>query len=176
MEEPILTALRRIIRAIDLRSRRLVEESGLTGPQLMVLRAAARLSGSPIGAIAREVHLSQPTVTGILDRLERQGLIRRERGEPDRRIVLVTVTPEGGRVLRAAPSLLEDGFRTQLARLESWEQTQILATLQRLASMMGAEGLDASPVLATGPIDPAGEPATKKAGSRKAKPGERQAS
>jgi DNA-binding MarR family transcriptional regulator len=152
-EDEIVSALRRIVRAIDLRSRRLFEESGLTGPQLLVLREASRLSGAPISALARAVVLSQPTVSGIIDRLERRGMVRRARGTGDRRTVLVAVTPEGGRALRDAPSLLQDRFRSELERLEKWEQTQVLATLQRVAAMMDAEEIDAAPVLTTGPID-----------------------
>lgn len=157
-EAAIVAALRRIVRAIDLRSRRLVETSGLTGPQLLVLRQTSRLSGAPISALARAVDLSQPTVSGIIDRLEKRGLVRRARDTGDRRIVLVTVTTEGGRALRDAPSLLQDRFVSELARLEEWEQTQLLATLQRVATMMGAEEIDAAPVLATGPIEAAGIP------------------
>jgi DNA-binding MarR family transcriptional regulator len=158
-ETEIVAALRRIVRAIDLRSRELVETSGLTGPQLLVLREASRLSGAPISALARAISLSQPTVSGIIDRLEKRGLVRRARGTGDRRTVFVTVTTEGGRALRSAPSMLQDRFRSELARLEEWEQTQLLATLQRVASMMGAEEIDAAPMLAPGPIDATGNPA-----------------
>ena len=163
-EDEIVSALRRIVRAIDLRSRRLFEESGLTGPQLLVLREASRLSGAPISALARAVVLSQPTVSGIIDRLERRGMVRRARGTGDRRTVMVAVTVKGARTLRDAPSLLQDSFRSELARLKEWEQTQLLATLQRVAAMMDAEEIDAAPVLATGPIDAievlgSGEPA-----------------
>lgn len=151
-EAEIVAALRRVMRAIDLRSRALFQEVGLTGPQLLVLRDVARLTGRPVSTVARTVNLSQPTVSGILDRLERRGLVRRDRGEADRRTVIVTITAEGGRILRDAPSLLQDHFWRQLAELEGWEQTQILAILQRLASMMDAEAIDAAPVLATGPL------------------------
>jgi DNA-binding MarR family transcriptional regulator len=152
-EAEIVAALRSIVRAIDLRSRRLFEQSGLTGPQLLVLREASRLEGASIGAVARAVDLSQPTVSGIIDRLERRGMVRRVRGTGDRRTVVVTVTPEGGRTLRDAPSLLQDRFRSGLARLKEWEQTQLLATLQRVVAMMDAAEIDAAPVLATGPVD-----------------------
>lgn len=159
LEEAIVAALRRIVRAIDLRSRRLFDQLGLTGPQLMVLREARRLGSSPISALARKVNLSQPTVSGIVDRLEKRALVRRDRSTSDRRTVAVTITPEGGRVLREAPSLLQDRFLAELERLEQFEQTQILATLQRIAWMMDAEDIDAAPVLETGALTaPVSEP------------------
>ncbi len=155
MENQIVAALRRIIRAIDLHSRRLAEEHGLTGPQLATLQAAANLGVSSTGALARAVHLSGPTVTGILDRLTNRGLVDRTRNGQDRRSVTVRLTCDGEDVLAAAPSLLQDRFRQELVRLEEWEQTTILATLQRIAAMMDAESLDASPLLVPGSLDAA---------------------
>jgi len=156
-EDQIVAAIRRIIRAVDLHSRRLVEAHGLTGPQLAVLGAAARLGKTSISALARTVHLSQPTVTGILDRLERRDLVKRCRDEADRRTVNATVTSEGRAMLERAPSLLQDRFRRELVKLREWELTMTLATLQRIAEMMEAESLEASPVLVAGPIDAAPE-------------------
>lgn len=155
LEDEIVSALRRIVRAIDLHSRRMVEECGLTAPQIVVLREARRLGGASISTLARAASLGQPTVSGILDRLEAQGLVRRERSRHDKRSVFVRVTAKGKRALAAAPSLLQDRFRVELSRLEEWERTQILALLQRLASMMDAEAIDAAPMLATGALAPA---------------------
>lgn len=152
IEDDIVAALRRIIRAIDLQSRRLFDRHRLTGPQLATLREAARLPGCSTGSLARAVHLSQPTVTGILNRLERQGLVRRERSVGDRRSVQIHVSQAGAELLGGAPSLLQDRFRSELARLETWERHSLLAALQRIASMMDAQELDAAPMLDTAPV------------------------
>lgn len=167
-ETQIVAAIRRIIRAVDLHSRRLVDEHGLTGPQLAVLREAAALGRTSVSALARRVHLSQPTVTGIVDRLERRGLAERCRDSEDRRSVNVNVTVAGHKVLNRAPSLLQDRFRRELAKLREWERTLTLASLQRIAEMMEAETLDASPVLVAGPVDAAAEPRAGAANPRKA--------
>jgi len=156
LEDQIVSALRRIVRAIDLQSRRMVEQCGLTSPQIVVLRETSRLGSASIGTLARAASLGQPTVSGIVDRLEAQGLVRRERSKQDRRSSVVALTPKGGRVLKKAPSLLQDRFRAELARLEDWERTQILAMLQRLASMMDADAIDAAPMLETGLLTDAG--------------------
>lgn len=153
-EDQVLIALRRIVRAIDIHSRRLFEQCGLTGPQLATLRAAWSLGdAASAGAVARSIHLSQPTVSGILDRLERQELLTRTRDDSDRRNVLIQVTPAGERVLRSSPSLLQDRFIRALRALQSWEQSQMLATLQRIAFMMDAEEIEAAPLLVTGSVD-----------------------
>lgn len=77
--DEVLTALRRIIRAIDLHSRQLTKETSLTGPQLMLMRAIAEHPGDTTRSIAKVVNLSQATVTSIIDRLEAKGLVFRQR-------------------------------------------------------------------------------------------------
>lgn len=152
-EQQIVAAIRQIVRAVDLHSRRLVENYGLTGPQLATLQAAQRLAPASPSAIARAVHLSQATVTGILHRLERRGLIVRRRNGDDRRVVIIELTPDGNRLLSATPSLLQDRFRVELERLDDWERLMILSTLQRVAKLMDAEQLDAAPHLISDIVD-----------------------
>ena len=150
--EMVIVALRRIIRAIDLRSRFLVTNYGLTGPQLTVLRELSAHSGVSVGELTRAIHLSQPTVTGILDRLVKRGLVRRHRSDEDRRRVQVWVTDEAKQLLTDAPPLLQEEFTAQFGKLEDWEQTQILSAIQRVVSMMEAKHIDAKPILTTGPV------------------------
>ncbi len=152
IENEIVAALRRIMRAVDQHSRQLLDGFGLTGPQLLVLQEAARRGDAAASTLARGVHLSRPTVTGILDRLEKRGLVVRSPDPKDRRSHRISVTAAGTRMLEHAPSLLQDRFRLELGSAEEWERTMILATLQRIASMMDAESLAAAPVLVTGPM------------------------
>jgi DNA-binding MarR family transcriptional regulator len=126
-----------------------MDQHGVTGPQLVALQEAARLGTASVSALARNVHVSHPTMTGILDRLEKRGLVKRGRDEKDRRVVTISVTANGSALLDAAPSPLQDRFRDEIARQEEWEQTLMLSTLQRIAAMMQAEDLEAFPVLAT---------------------------
>ena len=150
LEDQVIVALRRITRAIDLHSRELMLEFGLTAPQLAALHAIQRLQPVALSALARSIHLSQGTITGILSRLEKRGLVTRTQSPTDRRSSLVELSAEGEELLNAAPSLLQDTFRQELLRLKEWEQTQMLATLQRIASMMDAQDIDAAPLLAAG--------------------------
>jgi DNA-binding MarR family transcriptional regulator len=152
IEDEIVAALRRIIRAVDMHSRHLVHEVGLTWPQLATLRAAERLSDCSIGMLAKALHLGQPTLTGIVQRLERTGYVRRSRNENDGRSVKIAITATGRDLLKSAPSLLQDRFHAQLANLKDWERFQTLASLQRIAEMMDVEALDASPILVAGPV------------------------
>ena len=145
----VLITLRRIIRAIDMRSRRLMQQAGFTGPQLLVLQALGQHGEMSAGELARKVNLSQGTVTSILDRLEKRVLIERIRSHTDRRKVFVKLTEEGTTQLASAPTLLQERFIERFVELKDWEQHQILASLQRLAEMMDAQDIDAAPVLDT---------------------------
>lgn len=153
IEHQIVAAIRQIVRAVDLHSRRLVEVFGLTGPQVAVLQIVARLGPTPVTVLARSVHLSAGTASGIIDRLERRGLVRRARSDADRRTVLISITPEGANLVDRAPSLLQDRFRGELERLESWERLGMLSTLQRIASLMGADEIDSVPHLISDTMD-----------------------
>ena len=148
----MIAALRRITRAIDLHSRLLLQKNGLIIPQLAALLAIQRLQPITVGAIARDIHLGPATVTGILGRLENRGLVSRTRGDLDRRSVVIQLTDDGAKLVAEAPSLLQDRFHRELTKLQEWERTMILATLQRIASMMDAEDIEAAPVLVSGVV------------------------
>ncbi len=150
--EQVIAALRRITRAIDLHSRLLLQKCGLTIPQLTALQAIQRGQPITVGALARDIYLGPATVTGILGRLEKRGLVSRTRGDLDRRSVVIQLTDEGAKLVAEAPSLLQDRFHRELAKLRQWEQTMILSTLQRIASMMDAEDIEAAPVLVPGVV------------------------
>lgn len=145
--DQVLVSLRQIIRAIDLHSKKLERDSGLTGPQLLIMQLIGSHGEITSSVIAREVSLSQATVTSILDRLERKGLLQRIRSTADKRKVIVSLTDEGESSLEAAPALLQDSFIRAFNLLEDWEQSLILSSLQRVSDMMNAADLDAAPLL-----------------------------
>jgi len=137
---------------MDLRSRQLERTVGLTVPQLVVLKEVADADGLPIGRLARHVSLSQATVTTIVDRLEQRGLVERRRGSEDRRKVQLFITSTGSELLERSPTILQEEFLADFEELEDWEQTLMLATVQRIASMMKADEIPASPLLTADPL------------------------
>ena len=143
----VLISLRRIIRATDLHSKRMIRECGLTTPQVMVLKAIDELGDVTVRRVANQVSLSQATVTTILNRLEQRGYIERVRSLIDRRVVNARLTDAGKSILGRAPTLLHDKFIERFEALDAWEKTQLLASMQRVASMMDAETIDAAPLL-----------------------------
>ena len=150
--EQVLVALRRVIRATDLHSKRLSKHAGLTGPQLLIMRTIRDLGEVTIGTIAENVSLSQATVTTILDRLELRKLVYRVRSTQDKRKVHAHLTEAGAEILARAPNPLQEDFIQKFPSPPAWAQPMILASLQRVANMMDADDIDASPVLTVGSV------------------------
>jgi DNA-binding MarR family transcriptional regulator len=117
------------------------------------MQAISSTKGVTLGEIASAVSLSQATVSSILDRLEKRELISRERSTIDKRRVHAYLTDQGLQVLRDAPMPLQEQFARQFADLQDWEQSMITSALQRVACMMDADHIDASPILDVGTLD-----------------------
>lgn len=151
--EEVLVALRRLIRATDLHSKHLSKTTGLTAPQILLMKAIRDKGQVTMRELASEISLSQATVTTILDRLEKRGLVYRERSAVDKRKIHTFLTGDALAILKNAPIPLQEHFIRQFVNLQQWEQTFIIAALQRVAQMMDAQHIDASPVLDVGALD-----------------------
>jgi DNA-binding MarR family transcriptional regulator len=132
----LIKAFRRIARAVEIQSRRIERDAGLTLPQLVVLGSARALGESATTrAIAAEADISDATVVAILEKLEGKGLIERRRSERDRRVVHTRVTFAGEAALATAPSVLGDGFDRAFAALEGPDRRALLSAFDRVADM-----------------------------------------
>jgi DNA-binding MarR family transcriptional regulator len=149
LTDSVLVSLRKIIRATDLHSRRLGRETGLTAPQLVVLKDIEGHHKSSVSEIARRISLSQATVTTILNRLESNGYIERVRNVTDKRRIDVSLTEKGLQIVATAPQPLQEEFVEKFSQLKTWEQHSLVAALQRVATMMDADEIDAAPLLTT---------------------------
>ncbi|BCR04277.1 hypothetical protein DESUT3_13460 [Desulfuromonas versatilis] len=156
----ILQSIRRIIRAVEIHSRKLTQDHDITGPQLGCLLALAEEGPLTTTQLARKVYLSPSTIVGIVDRLESKALVTRQRGSQDRRQVRIGVTEAGEALVASAPSPLQETLAESLKGLPELEQVSITLALEKLVDMMEARRIEASPVLETGPIAPlsSGEP------------------
>ncbi|MCD6249239.1 MAG: MarR family transcriptional regulator [candidate division Zixibacteria bacterium] len=153
----VLRSLRRIIRAVDIYSRKLKTTHQLTAPQLICLLCVVEEGPLNSAAISKSIFLSPSTIVGILDRLESRDLVSRERDSNDRRIVNVTASDQGIKLAKLAPSPLQDNLANALLQLPMLEQATIALSLQRVVDLMEAEQLDAAPILETGQLDVIGE-------------------
>ena len=151
--DAVLIALRKVIRATDLHSKYLAKNTGLTTAQLLILQSIQNMGEVSIGEISKKISLSQATVTSILDRLVDKGLVYRERSSEDKRKVHAYLTEDALALIKDAPAPLQEQFTKQFGALNEWEQSMMISSLQRIAQMMDAEDIDASPVLDVGILD-----------------------
>ncbi|MBN2375639.1 MAG: MarR family transcriptional regulator [Sedimentisphaerales bacterium] len=143
----ILTALRRIIRAVDIHSHKLNHDFNITAPQMICLYGLVESGEMTQSELARQVHMGISTINGVIDRLEKKGLVIRQRDTKDRRKVFVRFTDAGRELTKAAPALLQERFSESLLELEELEQAAIALSLERVVQLMEVEHLEASPNL-----------------------------
>lgn len=120
--------------ALQRRSKRMERELGLTGPQRLVLRIVGRFPGLPAGELAALLALHPSTLTGILQRLERGGWLRRRTDPRDRRRVLLGLTPAGHALDTVAPNTVESALlavQQRLAPADVAAAVRLLGALER---------------------------------------------
>jgi DNA-binding MarR family transcriptional regulator len=148
-----LKALRRILRAADLGSRKLGSATGLAPSHLLVLQEIEQRGETTPTVLAATLQFGQATITNIVDRLEAGALVTRRRSDQDKRQIILHVTDAGRSVIETAPDLLQTRFSERFVTLPPWERAMILAALERLGALLGAESIDAAPLLDAGAID-----------------------
>jgi DNA-binding MarR family transcriptional regulator len=113
-------------------TRPLVEEQGVTMPQALALHmlhgAGGRLTARDLG---RECHMLASTITGVIDRLESAGHVRRERDQQDRRVVWISLTDAGRELVDRLPTF-SDQMGQLLGTLPAKELEQMRESLRRV--------------------------------------------
>ncbi|TYB85588.1 MarR family winged helix-turn-helix transcriptional regulator [Oceaniovalibus sp. ACAM 378] len=147
-----LIALHRILRATEHYARKLAQAAGMTPAQLRVMQIVDERDSATPKTLANQMGVSQATVTTLVDKLVGRGLVERVSSQVDRRQINVVMTAVGRTVLAHAPDALQQRYVLAFAKLADWEQAQLVSSLERVAFMLDAQSLDASPVLPTGEI------------------------
>ncbi len=120
------------------------EALGLTPPQIHALLWLGHDGPLTMGELARRVSVTEKTITGLVDRLERDGYLRRERDAQDRRVVRVHATARGTDVSRGIEEGVHERLVFLLGLLDAADRTALLRILDHLVLRLG-EPQDASP-------------------------------
>lgn len=147
-----LIALRRILRATELYGRTLAKEAGLTAVQLRVMQIVAEKGHATPTQVSTRMGVTLATITALVNKLAAKNMIERQRSETDRRQTNLVITELGKQTVDNAPDPLQQIYVKQFEALEEWEQAMIIAALERVAGMLDARELDASPVLTVGDL------------------------
>jgi DNA-binding MarR family transcriptional regulator len=138
MVAEILDNIRRVFQVVNEQSKRVERETGLTGPQVWGIKVIADEGNIRVSDLAKKMYLHPTTVVGILDRLEKRGLVSRSRSQEDRRVVDVALTEEGKCLVAKSPEAASNKITRGLESLSTNELTVIHQGLERLTDILDA--------------------------------------
>ncbi|AKV03641.1 Transcriptional regulator, MarR family [Labilithrix luteola] len=118
-------------------SRRITKElarrADLTGPQLTVVKMLEQIGDMSLSELSDKIRAQNSTVTGIIDRMEREDLVKRERSKEDRRVVFIRLTAKGRELAREIPVEPMEIFRSALESLSAQEMRDLMRIMTKLA-------------------------------------------
>jgi DNA-binding MarR family transcriptional regulator len=145
----ILIPIRKVVRSINLDSKKIQKECGLSIPQILALTFLSRTEnyqGTQL-ELRKFLELNSSTVTGIVSRLDKKGFIAKLPAREDKRATQLSLTSSGLDILQKAPPLLQEKLVDKLSKLPADQLSKIQEGLNLLVNALGAEEIDAGPIL-----------------------------
>ncbi len=145
----IIIKIRRIVRSINIESKKIQKDYGVSIPQILCLEY---LKNSPNYQATQKnirdhLKLNSSTVTGIIGRLEKRGMLARLPKSGDKRVTTITLTSIGDELLQNTPDLLQQRLAIKLKKIPENDLVKISESLELLVEMLEIENIDASPLL-----------------------------
>ncbi len=135
--KPELDAILEAVVYLYTESRRVTKEvarsAELTGPQLTVLKVLEGVGDLSLSELSERIRAQNSTVTGIIDRMEREGLVVRARSTEDRRVVHIRLTSKGAKIAGEIAVEPMEVFRGALDSLSPSEVRDLLRILTKIA-------------------------------------------
>jgi DNA-binding MarR family transcriptional regulator len=140
--EPVVDLAARLRWTVTRLNRRLRQEAGtgLTPSQLSTLATIDRHGPLPLGELAEREQVAPPSITKVATKLEAAGLIAREPGEEDRRVVRVSLTADGERLLEESRARKNAWLAERLARLDADQRARLAAALDVFEELTTGDG------------------------------------
>jgi MarR family transcriptional regulator, organic hydroperoxide resistance regulator len=114
-------------------TKELAKRADLTGPQLTVVKLLEQIGDLSLSSLSEKIRAQNSTVTGIIDRMEREGLVTRERSKEDRRVVYIRLTAKGHELAREIPVEPMEIFRSALETLSGQEMKDLMRIMTKVA-------------------------------------------
>lgn len=145
----ILIKIRKIVRSVDIESKKIQKEYGVSIPQVLCLSFLHESPNyqSTQGDIKKFLNLNSSTVSGIINRLERKGLLARLPKSGDKRVVNIALTSAGDKLFNTIPSLLHEQLSKKLQKLDNTELMKVEDSLDTLVRLLEIEEVEASPMI-----------------------------
>ena len=139
----IVQGLRRIVKALHTYSREVDRQFGLTGPQLWALKTLLREGPLSTGQLAEALAVHQSSISLLLVRLEKRGMVRRVRDGRDRRVTRVELSPKGANLAGRAPEAAQGRLLHGLDAMSNAEVQKLRRAVDRLVQAMEATDVTA---------------------------------
>lgn len=145
----ILIKIRKIVRSVDIESKKIQKEYGVSIPQVLCLNFLHESPNyqSTQGEIRKFLNLNSSTVSGIINRLENKGYLARLPKSGDKRVVNIALTSAGDKLLSSIPSLLHDQLSEKLQKLDDNKLKKVEESLDTLVTLLDIEQVEASPLI-----------------------------
>lgn len=118
-------------------TKELARRANVTGPQLTVVKLLETIGDLSLSELSDKIRAQNSTVTGIVDRMEREGLAQRVRSTEDRRVVRIRLTDKGAKLAREIPVEPMEILRTALGGLTAAETRELLRLMTKVAQRIG---------------------------------------
>jgi len=137
----ILIKIRRIVRSINLESKKVQKDFGVSIPQILCLEYLKSSPGyqATQRTIRDHLNLNSSTVTGIIGRLEKKGFVARLPRSGDKRVMHIALTSSGDALLKRTPDLLQQRLDEKLKGLSSQSLIEVSSALDLLIEMLEIE-------------------------------------
>jgi len=112
------------------------KDTGLTVPQIHIIRILHNNERLKISEISKKMSLVNSTVSGIIDRLEKQELVKRIRSESDKRIVYIELTNKANELVKDLRQTIDNYFEGVFVNCSKEEIDTILDGLQTLKKVL----------------------------------------
>ncbi len=145
----ILIKIRKIVRSINLESKKIEKEYGVSIPQVLCLQFLrdSKNYQAGQGEIRKFLNLNSSTISGIINRLESKGLIARLPKSGDKRTVTIALTSKGDNLMQKIPSLLHEQLSEKLEKLDNNTLQHLQDSLELLEGLLEIDELDAFPLI-----------------------------
>jgi DNA-binding MarR family transcriptional regulator len=130
------------MQAGELYTKELNKIYNVSAAQLNCLLALYETGSLSPSQIAKYILVNSSTVTGIIDRLENKGLVKRSRVSSDRRVITVELTKNGKVLAENAPPPVQTKIVDGLNKLSEKQIDQIAKTLTKLTNMLDVQDLE----------------------------------
>jgi MarR family transcriptional regulator, lower aerobic nicotinate degradation pathway regulator len=138
-----LRAIRSLVGAMSRSARAIEWRTGFTNAQLFLLRQLSAVESLSVNELAERAATNQSTVSSVLGRIVRAGLVSHERAPDDGRRVVLSLTPKGRRLLRRAPTPPTEALVDALKLLSDRDARALNTGLTALLAALGVAMEDA---------------------------------